>query len=973
MIHDYVFMINGSRKCILYVLFICMFVVNIYGCGRTELEEGSSVESFSSSDSSVNSSEETETLEEAETNAETITQTETTDEEPLSDNNSSQPLDEVVVPVSISATQQTSQTVPFILPYDDNSGGIANAGNYLNHKPAGVLGSVEAVGDGHFSVGGLRIRFLGVNITAASCFLSHEDADKVAARLAKFGINLVRFHHLDSNWAERGLIDYSAGNSRTLDADNFDRLDYFIAQLKAHGIYSNLNLISAREFQEADGLPAEVEVLSRKERNILGYLLPEQRALEKEYAQALLQHKNPYTTLTYAEDPAIAFIEINNENSIFLHYFSGEIDNWPTLLKQNLTDRWNTWLSDKYSTSDEAEIAWGAINEPLGEELVTNGTFAGNINGWQLAKHSTAEATATTGSYDGRDSVALQITQAGTAKWHVQFMQSGMAIEEGQVYTLGMWLQADAIKTFELGIQQAVSPFERHQWYIFSIDNDWSYYTTQDNNWSYYTTQFVATRSDDNVRINITGLGLETGTLYLSDVSLRPGGKIGTLQNGESIEDKTVTIHSSTGVYPEARQRDWMAFLLSLENDYWSDMHSYIRDTLGVTGLITGTQIMNSPPSVQQQFPFVDAHAYWAHPVFPGEAWDPQNWYVENKSMVNFLDNTFHRLANQRIAGKPFTVSEYQHASPNQYSSEAPLLAAAYGSLQDWDGIYLFSYDQGLNGRWDNGYFDNYFNIADHPAKMANLIVAANIFRRGDVASARNLIKLNFSPAIELDILAASGKTWNVANGYQLDPPPATPLIHRVSLDTGGLPTGIDSAPPIPAGQLRFESDTDELAWDISQIDKGVVTIDTEHTKSIIGYIGGRVFQLGNTRIEFGGTELDWVTVSLTMQEGSFAKPEAGGRLLIVASGLVENTGMGWTNDTKISVSDNWGQAPTLVEVIPFSLELPFKADSISVWSLDENGQRDTELQVSNSDTGSKIEFLNNTNTLWYELDINPQ
>ena len=133
------------------------------------------------------------------------------------------------------------------------------------------------------------------------------------------------------------------------------------------------------------------------------------------------------------------------------------------------------------------------------------------------------------------------------------------------------------------------------------------------------------------------------------------------------------------------------------------------------------------------------------------------------------------------------------------------------------------------------------------------------------------------------------------------------------------------------------------------------------------------MFQLGNTRIEFGGTELDWVTVSLTMQEGSFAKPEAGGRLLIVASGLVENTGMGWTNDTKISVSDNWGQAPTLVEVIPFSLELPFKADSISVWSLDENGQRDTELQVSNSDTGSKIEFLNNTNTLWYELDINPQ
>lgn len=338
--------------------------------------------------------------------------------------------------------------------------------------------------------------------------------------------------------------------------------------------------------------------------------------------------------------------------------------------------------------------------------------------------------------------------------------------------------------------------------------------------------------------------------------------------------------------------------------------------------------------------------------------------------MVNSLDNTLHRLANQRITGKPFTVSEYQHASPNQYSSEAPLLAAAYGSLQDWDGIYLFAYDQGINGQWDNGYFDNYFNIADHPAKMANLLVAANIFRRGDVASATELVKLNFSPDTELDILSTSGKAWNVANGYHLEPSPATPLLNRVSLDTGESPTGVDSAPAIPADQSLFKSDTGELSWDNSQTDKGVVTIDTNHTKSIIGFIGGRVFQLGNTKIEFGETELDWVTVSLTMQEGSFAEPDAGGRMLIIASGLVENTSMGWTDDTKTSVSDNWGQSPTLVEVIPFSLELPFEPDNITAWSLDETGQRVTELSIASSDTGSRIEFLNDSNTLWYELEI---
>ena len=44
-------------------------------------------------------------------------------------------------------------------------------------------------------------------------------------------------------------------------------------------------------------------------------------------------------------------------------------------------------------------------------------------------------------------------------------------------------------------------------------------------------------------------------------------------------------------------------------------------------------------------------------------------------------DNTLAGLARQRIKGKPFTVTEYQHPSPNYYGAEGPLLLAAYGAL----------------------------------------------------------------------------------------------------------------------------------------------------------------------------------------------------------------------------------------------------------------------------------------------------
>jgi hypothetical protein len=42
--------------------------------------------------------------------------------------------------------------------------------------------------------------------------------------------------------------------------------------------------------------------------------------LQKEFAQQLLGHLNPYTKQKYTDDPAVAIVEINNENSINIGY-----------------------------------------------------------------------------------------------------------------------------------------------------------------------------------------------------------------------------------------------------------------------------------------------------------------------------------------------------------------------------------------------------------------------------------------------------------------------------------------------------------------------------------------------------------------------------------------------------------------------------------------------------------------------------
>ena len=214
-------------------------------------------------------------------------------------------------------------------------------------------------------------------------------------------------------------------------------------------------------------------------------------------------------------------------------------------------------------------------------------------------------------------------------------------------------------------------------------------------------------------------------------------------------------MHSGSG-YTGTREarRDWLRFLRELEYDYYDAMVGHLRTNIGYAGLIFGTIMANSPATVQSRLEVVDGHAYWQHPQFPGQPWDSVNWYVPNVSMVNTLgdDNTLAGLARQRIQGKPFTVTEYQHPSPNYYGAEAPLLLAAYAGLQDWDGLWLFDYGQG-NDVVPMGYVRGYFDTAQHPTKMANLLLAANLFRRGDIRPATNEVTMALTPDHELDLL----------------------------------------------------------------------------------------------------------------------------------------------------------------------------------------------------------------------------
>src|SRR5690606_24138065 len=162
-----------------------------------------------------------------------------------------------------------------------------------------------------------------------------------------------------------------AGTSR-LDPEALARLDALMHELHSRGIYSNLNLLVSRTFNAADGLPAEIEQIPWKDRHVVGFFQPDMIRLQKDYARRLLTHVNPHSGLAYKDDPAVAMVEINNENGLVHAWLGGTIDDLPELFRAELQAKWNHWLKDRYGSQEELASEWGVDAVELGPELLAN-------------------------------------------------------------------------------------------------------------------------------------------------------------------------------------------------------------------------------------------------------------------------------------------------------------------------------------------------------------------------------------------------------------------------------------------------------------------------------------------------------------------------------------------------------------------------------------------------------------------------
>lgn len=790
---------------------------------------------------------------------------------------------------------------------------------------------VVATPDGDFEAGGQPIRFWGVNVTQGGCFPQKSKSPWIAARLRKMGFNLVRFLNMDNDWAgdESSIFYENSNTTGVLDFFALDRMHYFFAQLKSQGIYSNIALHSGRNFREGDGILHADSIID----NARAVSMFDREIIErqKQYALQLLTPVNPYTGISLADDPALAMIGIANSNTLYGYWKSDWLEHFTNggRLQQRHVDtlnlRWNEFLSEKYTDQTALETTWNANATVAGQnEQAQDGGFelGDPTQHWVMELHDVAEATITAdtenpfeGDYSGR----VDVINVTPTNWHIQFKQTGATVEAGKIYTVTFAARAEDERTIVIVASRNNAPYNGYASQNIELTDEWQEYT------------FTFTPDEDNLgnlRLGFQFYG-QVGSYWFDNFSLTDA-EVNGLQPGESLADGNIrrNRYDERFVFTQERFADLVDFYLGLQRNYFNEMSSFLKDSLGVQANVSSNGQWSgiSDISTLQDLDFTDVKFNWDYVRFPN-GYSTYDWYIPNQAMVKY---PYWTMANSLfggfpIADKPLTISEYYHPFPNRYAAEMMPWMSAYGSFHGADAVMFYHYNYEYDA-WTADLVKPYYSIHRHTAHMALSPLHGYAFREGLISPADEVLELDYSP----EFLRTAPRFDNEGRwGKWLPYDQRRSFEHAIrvgSFEGSGAPQ-LDQLPPIPPEDVVTTS-TGETYLNFEQ---GMLTTVTPQFVSVCGFLGENSAVAGPLRITTGN---DFGVVSwLSLTEN--ALPDATESVLAI-SARVQNTGMVWDGTT--TVHDDWGTGPTEMQALELSIELNLNSPALALYPLDEMG-----------------------------------
>ncbi len=804
-------------------------------------------------------------------------------------------------------------------------GGVVDL-SYLNGAPISGPGFVAAR-DGHFvDASGRRLRLFGTNITGDSCFPEEEVAPRLAKRLRQYGFNCLRLHFMDFSWggtSRESLWDDPAAGK--LSERNLAKLDRLISECAANGIYLNLNLHVGREY------PGQPEVAGSRafqySKNLDRWHEPFVRQMEQ-FCRDLLNHVNPHTGRRYADEPAIACVEINNENTMIRDDLA-DLRRLPEPFLEALTREWTTWLRERHGTTAALARVWNADVVPLGDEQLTN------RDAWIVQNSGGAASTL----QQEETRLTWTATASGSASWNLQLQYKGLELPAGR-YTLTFRARSRDSKRVGINLMLNAAPWDNVGLSdTIALAPEWKTFTLSG--------PIKAATAPGPLRLNIS-LQNETGQVEFEDLSLRPGGGEG-LTAGDSLEDG-VGLPGTTAV--AAVKLDWTRFLIDTEMATTARIVRLLKNEIGCKMPVADTQVSyGGVAGVLREATlcdYVDIHGYWEHPSY---ARNERGWVtsfrIPNTSQVAAKDGgTLSRMGVYRIAGRPFSISEYNTPAPNDHGAELFPLFAAVAGLQDWDAFYSYTY-RDFGKAYEDTFIRKYFHLIGRANVLVHAPAASLAFRSGLIATsaegAQCRIPVDQVPELTLQT-GTVGDLWQKLGG---DPAAVWMRKATVALSEAGNEPTLQGDASVPDG-IRT-SDTGQIRWNPSDPKGAWFSLNAPAVRLLIGHLGGRCLDVGDVRVSV--LDRPWprdvpayACISLVaLDEKPLATSQ---RVLLAASARTENAGLPWNEDRTGFTSDDWGQRPTLSEAVPLDLIVP--GNPVRAWRVTPDGRKAEELAMEN-------------------------
>ena len=264
-----------------------------------------------------------------------------------------------------------SQETWFPLRIEESAEKVEFDMSHWLHKPAGKHGFVLIDNDRFVFEDGTPVKFWGTNIASEKPFMPAAEADAWSEWLARYGFNAVRFHKF--TWRASDGI-----HSTVVTDEKWKNFDYLCYRLRENGIYYGWSHLYGHKVMPGDSsrLLAYSEVAGTKfpwshlngTTASLVNFAEDLQELNIELTVNMLNHVNPHTGLRYADDPALNFVEFQNEDNIFWSAIERSLEQAPTYRKL-LCEKFSNWLEARYGTQEALMAAWNNEGLPEGQNL----------------------------------------------------------------------------------------------------------------------------------------------------------------------------------------------------------------------------------------------------------------------------------------------------------------------------------------------------------------------------------------------------------------------------------------------------------------------------------------------------------------------------------------------------------------------------------------------------------------------------